>query len=239
MSEVVVTLSEFADFVGKLAALQLQLRRVVVEASYHDLEGRRLEYSGGDNRMPLRLDQTSTLPSWKYEGVVDVADVVSDPDRFARSLAREKLDLARWQADRLGMSDRVTFVHGTTEDVAAPEGGFDAARSMLVMQRHTDDGSKSAYLRSIRERLRTDAVLVDADVSFESEEEFQAMVPVFRRHAQLAGVPDEVAAIDVERIPTMPIIGPQRTVELLSEAGFGSVREAFRGLWYRAWVCVA
>ncbi|MFW6058358.1 MAG: hypothetical protein ACOC9W_05840 [Persicimonas sp.] len=82
-------------------------------------------------------------------------------------------------------------------------------------------------------------MLVHADVSFDGEEEFQSMVSIFRRHAQLVGVPDEVAAIGVGQIPRMPIIGPERTVELLEEAGFGSVREVFRGLWYRAWACVS
>lgn len=37
----------------------------------------------------------------------------------------------------------------------------------------------------------------------------------------------------------MPITGPGRIVELLVEAGFESVREVFRGLWYRAWLCEA
>lgn len=86
ISEAVITLSEFADFVASLAAMHLHLRRVVVEVSYHSLEGRRLDYSGDDNRMPLRLERIGTLPLWKFQGVIDVVEVVSDPEKFARSL---------------------------------------------------------------------------------------------------------------------------------------------------------
>lgn len=89
VADVVITLTEFADFVAGLATLHLGLRRVVIAASYHGLQGRRLEYGGNDNRAPLREKRIASLDRWDCERIVDVAGVLADPERFGRTLIRE------------------------------------------------------------------------------------------------------------------------------------------------------
>lgn len=153
------------------------------------------------------------------------------------------LNLARSYAKQYQVEDRVDFVHGLIDDVPLsdqqPAAAYAAATSMLVMHFIDDDGSKRAYLRAIRRRLRPGAVLVLADVCFESAEEFTALQPLFLQHAELVGLPEQQARLAPEMIAQLPVIGPTRTLRLLSEAGFASARPLFQTLWYRAWWCHA
>lgn len=154
------------------------------------------------------------------------------------------LTLARAYAQHYQVEHRVNFVHGLIDDVPADKhrlvsNGYAAATSMLVMHFIDDDGSKRAYLRAIRRRLRPGAVLVLADVCFESAEEFTALQPLFVHHAELAGLSGQQARTALEVIAELPVIRPARTLELLSEAGFTTIQPLFQTLWYRAWSCRA
>lgn len=151
----------------------------------------------------------------------------------------DNLEGAKHIAEKSCMMDRVRFVQGRVEDLAAVEHAFDAASSLLVMHGLPDDGSKLSYLKAIHSRLAPGAALVHADVCVETTAEFDAMVPLYQHHAARQGIDPELAAIDPRVIPSLPIINGARTKDLFEEAGFSHAQEVFRSLWYRCWVSTA
>ncbi|MEM8794261.1 MAG: class I SAM-dependent methyltransferase [Pseudomonadota bacterium] len=152
----------------------------------------------------------------------------------------EMLAITRWFAKKSGHEDRLKLVQGLTETVAPPETGFDAATSILVMHFLPDDNTsngKLAFLKSVRERLTSGALLVHADVSFDTyPDEIEG---VFLNHARLAGLSEDDAAVGPKTIATMPIIGTTRLTELFDEAGFSQPTLFYQALWYRAWIAKA
>ena len=154
--------------------------------------------------------------------------------------SEKMLRIARWYAERSARRRSLELVKGLTGDIPKPAGGFAAATSMLVMHFLPDDasdGGKLAFLKSIRERLGANALLVHADVSFEQDQE--SIEPVFLRHAHLAGLTDGAANACPGTIATLPIIGATRTAELFQAAGFSVPELFFQTLWYRAWTARA
>ena len=133
--------------------------------------------------------------------------------------------------------DRTTIIRGLVDD--APIDEHDAATSILVMHFLKDDGAKSDYLKSIRNRLRKNAVYVHVDVCFADRSEFETTVAPFLKHAELAGL----SSLDAERGPALirdlPVVFDQRTRGLLTDAGFTDVANFFRGLWYSDRLCRA
>ncbi len=154
----------------------------------------------------------------------------------------DMLEIARWYANQSARPDDAILVRGTTADIEPPEGGFDAATSLLVMHFLPDDdceNGKSTYLREIRDRLKPGALLVHADISFKTDKEFASLSPVFQRHAVLAGLDGEQMTAGAEMIASLPIISPVRTETLLEESGFANPQLFFKTLWYHAWIARA
>jgi len=153
----------------------------------------------------------------------------------------DMIALARLHADAAG-TGAAALIQGRAADVAPPPGGFDAATGFLVMHFLTDDDGpdgKAAHLRAIRARLRPGARYLHADIAFDGPDEQAATTPVFLRHAALAGLSDEDAAIGPKAIADMPIVSLTRTEALFAAAGFGRPRLFFQALWYRAWTAEA
>ena len=156
--------------------------------------------------------------------------------------SQDMLHIAKHYRSLGTASDRTSLLHGTVNDVNAPEGGFDAATSLLVMHFLPDnDGpdGKLCYLRAIRERIKTGAPFMLADVSYDSDAEFDAMQPMFLTHAELAGLDRNLVVEAPGMIKTMPTISSARTAELLLEAGFREPQLLFQTLWYRGWSTTA
>ncbi|MEL7108424.1 MAG: class I SAM-dependent methyltransferase [Pseudomonadota bacterium] len=150
--------------------------------------------------------------------------------------SNDMLDIARWYSQQSERPEKAKLIQGLTKDVPRPDGGFDAATSVLVMHFLPDDdseGGKLAYLKSIRERLKPDGLIIHADVSFETNH--ADIAPVFLRHARLAGLPEETMSAAPKAISTMPIIGTSRLADLYKSAGFSLPELFFQTLWYRAW----
>jgi tRNA (cmo5U34)-methyltransferase len=153
----------------------------------------------------------------------------------------EMLALARAQSEALGSAGRVELIQGTVTDLRDTLRA-DGATSLLVMHFLPDDeapGGKAAYLRAIRQRLRPGAPLLHADVSFADRAAFERLVPVFLRHAVLAGLAPEKAAIAPPVIEGLPVVSEARAEALLAAAGFASPMLVFQALWYRLWWATA
>ena len=190
--------------------------RAILSASIH-ASGRILVVGAGGAR--------------ELEFLQDLASAVSI---LAVDISAEKLERTKAVMDAFGPGKHVEYVAGPVE--AAPTApSCVGATSLLVMHFLPDDGAKLNYLRSIRSRLVRGAPLVLADVSFNDPADFKRTVPVFLEHARHAEVAERHFNADPGTIPTMPIIGDQRTRELLTQAAFGEVTPFFRSFWYAGW----
>ena len=148
----------------------------------------------------------------------------------------QNLQATKYAADRLGLSDRITFLTGTAEDLP-PVPAFDMATSLLVMHYLRDDGAKLAYLTALKTRLADGGTLIHADLCHDGMADVDALMPAFKAHASHAGIADEVARIEIEAARRLPVVSPSRTRALFTESGFAAPREIFRSLWYRCWIC--
>jgi len=90
------------------------------------------------------------------------------------------LETARTVAGSSGGSPPVRIVVGTVDDLPNGE-TFDIVTSLLVMHHLPDDGSKVRYLRGLRNRLDPGGRLIHADVCFDRSEDFDELIPLFRR----------------------------------------------------------
>ncbi len=149
--------------------------------------------------------------------------------------SKQYLQFAEQVARDFCSHKHVTFFNGVVDDLPLVP-CFDIATSLLVMHHMPDDGAKLDYLVSIRRRLCNHSVFVLADVSAETPEELDELIPVYRSHAELTSVAEETVQLELDAIAQLPIISGTRTHVLLSQAGFGAPRELFRSLWYRCWV---
>eukprot|EP01116_Phalansterium_solitarium_P014327 TRINITY_DN3191_c0_g1_i1.p2 TRINITY_DN3191_c0_g1~~TRINITY_DN3191_c0_g1_i1.p2 ORF type:complete len:242 (+),score=88.45 TRINITY_DN3191_c0_g1_i1:94-819(+) len=150
------------------------------------------------------------------------------------------LEVAKEAAEKQGASDRSTFILGTLDAVPA-HSLFDAATSILVMHFFPDDGTKLEFLRGIRSRLRDGAPIALVDMSC-SDEELIRLGPVWVQHARV--VDPELGTFIEKMLPASMTawknrISPQRTEQLLLEAGFTNVTPFFRGLWIVGWFAEA
>jgi tRNA (cmo5U34)-methyltransferase len=134
-----------------------------------------------------------------------------------------------------GASPHVRIVVGTVDDL--PDGEtFDIVTSLLVMHHLPDDGSKLTYLRGLRNRLAPGGRLIHADVCFDESEEFGELIPAFRAYADIFGVSADAVRLELDAIPSLPVVSVDRTHTLFSEGGLTKPHEVFRTLWYRCWV---
>jgi len=153
----------------------------------------------------------------------------------------QMLAAAGAQAELLGSAARVRLIQGYVSDLPDTLHA-DGATSLLVMHFLPDvPGSegKAGYLQAIRQRLRPGAPLLHADVSFADAAAFDRLAPVFLRHAELAGLSPEQAALGPRVIRDLPIVSEARTAALLEAAGFASPTLVFQALWYRLWWATA
>lgn len=144
----------------------------------------------------------------------------------------DNLALARHVA---GHPKKVRFVEGRVEDLAAEE-AFDVATSLLVMHHLPDDGAKRAYLSAIQDRLAVGGVLIHADICFEDPNEFKGIVPIYEAHARHIGANAEATQLELQTVPALPVVPPDRIGTLFAQAGLAQPQEVFRSLWYRCWI---
>ncbi len=145
------------------------------------------------------------------------------------------LETAQALAGTSGASADDRFIVGTVDDLPGGE-TFDIVTSLLVMHHLPDDGGKLAYLRQLRNRLAPGGRLIHADLCLDETEHFHELQPAFRAHADIYGVSAHAVRLELDAIPTLPVVSGERTRALFSEAGLTEPQEVFRTLWYRCWI---
>ncbi|NJL39082.1 MAG: class I SAM-dependent methyltransferase [Leptolyngbyaceae cyanobacterium SM1_4_3] len=174
--------------------------------------------AGGGNEI-RGLSQTH--PTWQFTGV--------DPSEKMLAVAQSKVE-------SLGIDDRITLHNGVVQEL--PIHPYSAATSLLVMHFLPDDGTKLDYLKAIAARLQSGSpfVLVDSHGDKQSEV-FKRLADGWQKRAQMAGMEpqrlNEVADGVWQHIQCIP---EERTLELLTQAGFTRITRFYTAFIFAGWV---
>ena len=145
----------------------------------------------------------------------------------------EMIELAQSASSQHGLGDRVTFVHGTLDDLPA-DARFDAATLCYVLMHIPDDGAKLHVLRAIAERLKPGAPLVLIDSVVDRRARFEG---AWRAYALDRGATPEGLDAFFERIATRGNATTEaRNLELLRAAGFRDVTRFYSALTMTGWI---
>lgn len=145
------------------------------------------------------------------------------------------LERTRQVAQTEGLSDSITFVTGTVDDIL-PGPPFSIVLSLLVMHQITGDAAKSAYLYTIQNRLCEDGLLIHADLCLDAPDDLEGLVQDYLSHAASLGIEQQVTQIELNAISQSPPLSTARIRQLFAKAHLGEPREVFRSLWYRCWI---
>ena len=216
------------DQYASLAEQYIPGRRAIfsiVEASFLELLGARpakiLVVGAGGGEEILRLGGGN--PSWSFVGVDTYGPMV---------------DLARRRLATSPVGPR-SAVH-TTPIEQLDEAGFDAATCILTAHFVPDDGSKLAFFKAIRARLKPGAPLAIIDgVGVSGEPQTELLRRIWKRHAVLNGVAEDAAERNAQNFGKVAIVSAAREEDLLTSAGFKDLVPIFRGIAITGWLAFA
>lgn len=121
---------------------------------------------------------------------------------------------------------------------AAPKERFSAVVMTLVLHFLPDDGSKSALLTEIRERLLPGGTLILVNlIKPDSKETEAAFLQAWERYNAINGVPEsEYKAFFAERVKKLNMVTEARDRELWEEQGFRQVSRFMSALFLQGFV---
>ncbi|MEZ5947619.1 MAG: methyltransferase domain-containing protein [Hyphomonas sp.] len=146
------------------------------------------------------------------------------------------LDVARAHAEREGFAERCSFHTGYVEDL--PDTGFDAATSLLVSHFLTEAAERTAYFRSIAERLRPGAPLFVADLCTNRDAaDFGRLMEVWLNLLALTGMTEEGrenyrGAFGQD----FAVHGPADVIAMMETAGFARPVQCLQAGLIRGWM---
>ena len=145
------------------------------------------------------------------------------------------LDIARSHAAAEGFARRCSFHVGYVEDV--DETGFDAATSLLVSHFLTDTAARTAYFRSIAERLKPGAPLFVADLCADrSAAGFPRLMDVWLNLMTHAGMtPEGRAHYTAAFGHDFAVHGPDEVEAMMETAGFARPVQCLQTGLIRGW----
>lgn len=173
--------------------------------------------AGGGNEISVLGQAQST---WRFTGV--------DPSEKMLAVAQSKVE-------SLGLRERVTLYNGVVQEL--PLHSFNAATSLLVMHFLPDDGTKLDYLKAIVARLQSDSPFVLVDFQGDKQSEvFKRLVDGWQKRAQLAGMePQRLTELTNGVEQHLQYISEERTLELLTQAGFIKVTRFYTAFVFTGW----
>ena len=220
-------LPDLDDYV-RLAEQFIPGRRAIfaiVEASFLELlpqgQARILVVGAGGGEEILRLGKDN--PHWSFVGVDTHEPMV---------------ELARRRLAETPVGARSQVSAKTIESL--DEKDFDAATCILTAHFVPDDGSKLAFFKAIRARLKPRAPLAIVDgVGVSGEAQTELLRGIWKRHAVRNGAAEEVAELNAETFKKVAVVSAERQEELLTSAGFERLTPIFRGLAIKGWLAFA
>lgn len=216
------------DDIAVIAEQYIPGRRAIfsiVEASFLELlpsgPTKILVVGAGGGEEILRLGLGN--PSWSFVGVDTYEPMV---------------DLARRRLAATPVGPR-SNVHTTTIE-QLDEKDFDAATCILTAHFVPDDGSKLAFFKAIRERLKPGAPLAIVDgIGVNGEAQTELLRRIWKRHAMRNGVAEAAAEHNAQNFRNVAVVSAEREEELLTSAGFKDLVPIFRGLSIKGWLAFA
>lgn len=197
----------------------------IVEASFLELVGdgpaKILVVGAGGGEEILRLGLEN--PSWSFLGV-DTSEPMVDlaRRRLAETPVGLRSDVHAMPIEEVDMSD------------------FDAATCILTAHFVPDDGSKLAFFKAIRARLKPGAPLAVVDgVGVSGEAQTELLRRIWKRHAVRNGVSEAAAESNSQNFRKVAVVSAERQEELLTGAGFKDLMPIFRGLIIKGWLAFA
>ncbi|MDP1639982.1 MAG: class I SAM-dependent methyltransferase [Hyphomicrobium sp.] len=197
----------------------------IVEASFIELltEGaaKILVVGAGGGEEILRLGQDN--PQWSFVGVDTYQPMVD-------------LALRRLEGTPVGARSHVHAKAIASLD----EKDFDAATCILTAHFVPDDGTKLAFFKAIRARLKPGAPLAIVDgVGVTADPKTELLRRIWKRHAIRNGAAPEVAESNAQNLEKVAVVSGERQEELLTSAGFKDLVPIFRGLAIKGWLAFA
>jgi tRNA (cmo5U34)-methyltransferase len=213
---------------AKLAEQFIPGRRaifLIVEASLKELlppgPARILVVGAGGGEEIARLGENNA--DWSFVGVDTYEPMV---------------ELARKRLAGTPVGSRSAVYTQTIETLDDKD--FDAATCILTAHFVPDDGSKLAFFKNIRARLKLGAPIAIIDgVGVAGEDETELLRRIWKRHAVLNGVEEEVAERNAQNFKQVAVVSVDRQEELLTSAGFERLTPIFRGLAIKGWLAFA
>lgn len=160
---------------------------------------------------------------WTFTGV--------DPAETMLAVAKEK-------CEEIGISNRVSFVQGTVEDVSV-EATFDAATCILVLHFIHSYEEKLQTLQEIQARLKPGSPFVlISKYGDPKSDEFQERLKLWKSY-WLDTTKLTVEEVDEmeESILSLSFLPEESIVQLLQEAGFIRVSKFFSTTLFGGWIC--
>lgn len=197
----------------------------IVEASLLELlpkaPARILVVGAGGGEEILRLGQNN--PQWTFVGV---------------DTHQPMVDLARQRLAETPVGARSEVHTSTIEGLNDKD--FDAATCILTAHFVPDDGAKLEFFKAIHARLKPDAPLAIIDgVGTVGEEQTELQRRIWKRHAVLNGISEEVAEANGENFKKVAVVSAAREEQLLTSAGFSRLTPIFRGIAIMGWLAFA
>jgi tRNA (cmo5U34)-methyltransferase len=150
--------------------------------------------------------------------------------------SQDMLAIAQTKVDRFGLSDRVTLIRGTVDDLPA-DARFDAATCIYVLHFLTDD-AKLDLLKKIAHHLRPGAPLFLGTGARAKDAELpDDFFGAWQQYGEMMGMPAERIAALIQQIKGAgPITSQDDYVRLMHEAGFNRVAPYLHALSTFAWI---
>jgi tRNA (cmo5U34)-methyltransferase len=146
------------------------------------------------------------------------------------------LDQCRLRAEKAGFASRCVFHEGYLESLPSVE-LHDAATCFMVSQFFLDDEVRSGFFRAITERLRSEGILVNADLSSEvGSYEYRALLQAWVKMLHAANVPAD--AIDKTHSAwerDVAILPPDDVKSIIRRGGFDSPVQFYQAGFVHAW----
>lgn len=224
MTEFFSDANAIADYAERTARLvpglfDMQRMAAILLAEHTPPDGRVLVVGAGGG---LELRQFAERhPGWRFVGV----------DPSAEMLALAKRTLA-------GNASRVEWHEGHV-DTATRE-PFDAASCLLTLH-FVAEQDRARTLAAIHARLKPGAPFVAAHLSFDQSEPARSLwLDRYVAYAVSSGVDARKARVAADTIGAqVPVLSPDRDMELMRGAGFRTIDTFYAGLAFRGWVARA
>ena len=138
--------------------------------------------------------------------------------------------------NELSLQSRVTGIYPTLDEV--PENHlFDCVTLLLVLHFVPDNGEKKNLVEKIFRHMEQNSFLFIADLCLESSEADHYLLDTWRNSMLIEGTTtEEVEDFFSNRLPLVHRVSLDRSLSLLSEAGFKNLEVFFSSLLFRAWL---